>query len=187
LRDVPNALTEDLIIKKLRIMCQSLKRDFAIQRPRIALLGLNPHAGDNGLIGNEEQKVMLPAINRAQNEGILAYGPYPADGFFGSNNYTKFDGILAMYHDQGMVPFKTLAFDSGVNFTAGLPVIRTSPAHGTAYDIAGKDLADESSMRAAVYLACDIFKNRKYYDEASANPMKSNAADNSDDEGEMDN
>jgi len=187
LRDVSNALTEDLFMKKIRIMNQSLKRDFAIQKPRIALLGLNPHAGDNGLIGNEEQKVMTPAINRAQNEGILAYGPYPADGFFGSNNYTKFDGILAMYHDQGMIPFKTLAFDSGVNFTAGLPVIRTSPAHGTAYDIAGKDLADESSMRAAVYLACDIFKNRKYYDEATANPMKSNASDNSDDEGEMDN
>jgi len=187
LRDVPEALNEELFMKKIRIMNQSLKRDFAIQKPRIALLGINPHAGDNGLIGNEEKKVILPVINKAQNEGILVYGPYPADGFFGSNNYKKFDGILAMYHDQGMIPFKTLAFESGVNFTAGLPIIRTSPAHGTAYDIAGKDMANESSMRAAVYLACDIYKNRKNYDEIMANPMVSSTADDSSDEGEMEN
>jgi 4-hydroxythreonine-4-phosphate dehydrogenase len=170
--NVSNAINEQLILRKIRILESSLKRDFAIQRPKIAILGLNPHASDNGLIGTEEEKIIIPAIQQAFEEGILAYGPYPADGFFGSSNYRKFDGILAMYHDQGMIPFKSIAFESGVNYTAGLPIVRTSPAHGTAYDIAGKDKADSTSMQAAVYLACDIFKNRKQFDELLANPLQ---------------
>lgn len=169
---VPETITQELIVNKIRIMHQSLLQDFGIRKPRIAVLGLNPHAGDNGLIGKEEQDVIIPAVQAAFNDKILVYGPYPADGFFGSSNYKTFDGILAMYHDQGMLPFKALAFDSGVNFTAGLPIVRTSPAHGTAYEIAGKDLADESSMRAAVYLACDIVRNRKDYQEMSSNPLE---------------
>ena len=170
LSEVPVAITQDLILSKIRIMNESLKRDFGIAKPRIALLGLNPHA-DDGLIGNEEQEIIIPAIAKAAHSGIMAFGPYPADGFFGSDNYTKFDGILAMYHDQGLIPFKTLSFESGVNFTAGLPIVRTSPAHGTAYDIAGKDLASPDSFRAAIYLACDIFNNRMLYDEITANPL----------------
>mgnify|MGYP000877110735 FL=1 len=170
--EVSKTITRQLIVQKIHILESSLKRDFAIQRPKIAVLGLNPHASDNGLIGNEEKDVIIPAIQEAFDEGTLVYGPYPADGFFGSSNYTQFDAILAMYHDQGMIPFKTLAFDSGVNYTAGLPVVRTSPAHGTAFDIAGKDKADSSSMQAAVYLACDIFRNRKQFDELLANPLQ---------------
>ncbi|MBE0637217.1 MAG: 4-hydroxythreonine-4-phosphate dehydrogenase PdxA [Bacteroidales bacterium] len=169
---VSETITQELVLNKIRIMHQSLLQDFGIRKPRIAVLGLNPHAGDNGLIGTEEQKVIIPAVQAAFNDRILAYGPYPADGFFGSSNYKTFDGILAMYHDQGMLPFKALAFDSGVNFTAGLPIVRTSPAHGTAYEIAGKNLADESSMRAAVYLACDIVRHRQDYKEMSANPLE---------------
>lgn len=170
--EVSSAINEQLILRKIRILESSLKRDFAIQRPKIAILGLNPHASDNGLIGTEEEKIIIPAIQQAFEEGILVYGPYPADGFFGSSNYRKFDGILAMYHDQGMIPFKAMAFESGVNYTAGLPIVRTSPAHGTAYDIAGKDKADSTSIQAAVYLACDIFKNRKQFDELLANPLQ---------------
>lgn len=169
---VSESITQELVLSKIRIMHQSLLQDFGIRKPKIAVLGLNPHAGDNGLIGNEEKKVIAPAIQQAFEDKILAYGPYPADGFFGSANYKTFDGILAMYHDQGMLPFKALAFESGVNFTAGLPIVRTSPAHGTAYEIAGKNLADESSMRAAVYLACDIVRNRSDYKEMSANPLE---------------
>lgn len=169
---VSESITQELIISKIRVMHQSLIQDFGIRKPKIALLGLNPHAGDNGLIGKEEQDVIIPAVRAAFNDRILAFGPYPADGFFGTANYRDFDGILAMYHDQGMLPFKALAFESGVNFTAGLPIVRTSPAHGTAYEIAGKDLADESSMRAAVYLACDIVRNRKDYKEMSLNPLE---------------
>jgi len=171
LREVPDAVNEDLLMTKIQIMHDSLRRDFAIARPRIAVLGLNPHAGDDGLLGNEEKETIIPVINKAFDEGILVYGPYPADGFFAAGQHSKFDGILAMYHDQGLVPFKTLAFDSGVNYTAGLPIVRTSPAHGTAYDIAGKNQASESSMRAAVYLACDIFRNRKDFDEMNADPL----------------
>lgn len=171
LREVPDALNEDLVLRKIGIMNDSLIRDFAIPKPRIAVLGLNPHAGDNGLIGKEEQDVLIPAIKKAYDDDILVFGPYPADGFFGTSAYTHFDGILAIYHDQGMLPFKTLAFESGVNYTAGLPVVRTSPAHGTAYDIAGKDQAEASSMRAAVYLAAEIFRNRKAYDEMNENPL----------------
>jgi len=180
LRDVSAALNDDLVMRKIKIMHDSLKRDFAIQKPKIAVLGLNPHAGDNGLLGTEEQEILIPVINKAQDENMLVYGPYPADGFFGTTNYKQFDGILAIYHDQGMVPFKTLAFESGVNYTAGLPIIRTSPAHGTAFDIAGQDKADASSMRAAVYLACDIFRNRTDFDEMNANPLQSAKAEKND-------
>lgn len=153
-------------------MNQSLIRDFGIRKPRIAVLGLNPHAGDNLLIGNEEAEVIIPAMNLAEKEGIMTFGPYPADGFFGAGSFAKFDGILAMYHDQGLSPFKALSFDSGVNFTAGLPFIRTSPVHGTAFDIAGKGEASENSFRQAIYMACDIFRNRKLYSEISQNPLK---------------
>ncbi|HKK10846.1 MAG TPA: 4-hydroxythreonine-4-phosphate dehydrogenase PdxA [Bacteroidales bacterium] len=163
LREVPNVITKELILRKLDILNKSLKQDFAIEKPKIALLGMNPHAGDEGLIGKEEQEVIIPAIEEANNQGILTFGPYPADGLFGTPNYRKFDAILAMYHDQGMLPFKALAFNSGVNYTAGLPVVRTSPAHGTAYEIAGKGLASEESFREAVYLACEIYRNRKEY------------------------
>jgi 4-hydroxythreonine-4-phosphate dehydrogenase len=169
---VSEAITGDLIRKKIQILNESLVMDFAIQKPRIAVLGLNPHAGDNGLIGTEDKEIIEPAIREAFDSGTLVFGPYPADGFFGSSNYAKFDGILAMYHDQGMLPFKALAFDSGVNFTAGLPIVRTSPAHGTAFDIAGKNQADESSMRSAVYLATDIVRNRMNWVEMTANPLQ---------------
>jgi 4-hydroxythreonine-4-phosphate dehydrogenase len=171
LRDVPDAVNQDLIINKIQIMHESLRRDFAIAKPKIAVLGLNPHAGDDGLLGKEEIDTIIPAIQKVFDDGILAYGPYPADGFFAAGQHQKFDGVLAMYHDQGLIPFKALAFDDGVNYTAGLPIVRTSPAHGTAYDIAGKNQADESSMRAAVYLACDIFRNRRDFDEMNANPL----------------
>ncbi|HSG68539.1 MAG TPA: 4-hydroxythreonine-4-phosphate dehydrogenase PdxA, partial [Bacteroidales bacterium] len=171
LSEVPKQLTTELILRKLRILNESLQRDFAISRPRIALLGLNPHAGDNGLLGKEEEEIIMPAINTAFDEGILAYGPYAADGFFGSSGFRSFDGILAMYHDQGLIPFKAMSFESGVNFTAGLPVIRTSPAHGTAYEIAGKNEASPESMRAAIFMATDIFYNRMQYDEMNKDPL----------------
>lgn len=161
LQDVAKTITKELIISKIELMASSLKSDFGIQKPKIAVLGLNPHAGEEGLLGMEEINIIKPAIEACKNKGVLVFGPYPADGFFGTSNYLKVDGVLAMYHDQGLTPFKTLAFDSGINFTAGLPVVRTSPDHGTAYDIAGKNLASENSMREAIYLACDIVKNRK--------------------------
>ncbi|HNP95948.1 MAG TPA: 4-hydroxythreonine-4-phosphate dehydrogenase PdxA, partial [Cyclobacteriaceae bacterium] len=138
----------------------SLKNDFSINKPRIAVLGLNPHAGDEGLIGDEENQIIKPVISDLKNRGKLIFGPFPADGFFAAGLHRKYDGVIAMYHDQGLVPFKSLAFDTGVNFTAGLPVIRTSPDHGTAYNIAGKNLADENSMRQAIYLAADIAQHR---------------------------
>jgi len=158
---VSETLNTNLIVAKLTALNQSLFTDFAIRKPNIAVLGLNPHAGDGGVIGTEEQEIILPAIEQARKQGIMAIGPFAADGFFGSGEYTKFDAILAMYHDQGLVPFKTIAAGEGVNFTAGLPIIRTSPAHGTAYDIAGKGVASEESFRQAIYLAIDIFRNRK--------------------------
>jgi len=136
------------------------------------LLSANPHAGDNGLLGNEEKDIITPTVKQALEEGYLVFGPYPADGFFGSGNWKNFDAVLAMYHDQGLVPFKALSFDSGVNFTAGLSVVRTSPDHGTAYDLAGKNKASENSFREAVYLACDIFRQRQEYKEISVNPLK---------------
>ena len=166
-------ISKESILAKIRIIAQSLKRDFAINRPRIAVFGLNPHAGDNGLLGKEEQEIITPAINAAKDEGIIALGPYPADGFFGSEDYRKFDAILAMYHDQGLIPFKLASFERGVNYTAGLPIIRTSPAHGTAYSLAGESKATPDSFREALYLAIDIHKNRKIYEEISKNPLKS--------------
>ncbi len=172
LKQVSELITKDRLISKIRLMNQSLILDFGIRKPRIAVLGLNPHAGDNSLIGNEEADVITPAIEQTQKEGILTFGPYPADGFFGAGSFTKFDGILAMYHDQGLAPFKALSFDSGVNFTAGLPFVRTSPVHGTAFTIAGKGEASENSFRHAIYLACDIFKNRQIYSEINSNPLK---------------
>lgn len=160
LKEVSEKISKELIQRKLKIMEESLIKDFGIRKPRIAVMGLNPHAGENGLLGEEDEKIIKPAIAELKNKGKLIFGPFPADGFFGKGDYKKFDGILAMYHDQGLVPFKTLVFNSGVNFTAGLPIIRTSPDHGTAFDIAGKGIADERSMREAIFMACDIFKNR---------------------------
>lgn len=171
-KEIVGNINSEKIIIKLKTMQHSLKRDFGINKPRIAVLGLNPHAGDSGLIGKEEEEIIKPAVKKAFDEGIMAYGPYSADGFFGSISYKKFDAILAMYHDQGLIPFKTLSFSTGVNFTAGLSVVRTSPDHGTAYDIAGKNKASESSFREAIYLACDIFRTRQIYDEANTNPLK---------------
>lgn len=173
LKDVAQTITTELISQKIKVLNHSLRYDFAIRKPKIALLGLNPHASDNGLIGKEEEDIIIPAIKQAQKEGKLVYGPFAADGFFASENYKQFDGILAMYHDQGLIPFKTLAFKDGVNFTAGLPIVRTSPAHGTAYEIAGKNMASPMSFRQAVYLGIEIFKNRELHDEISKNPLTS--------------
>lgn len=170
--DVAKAITKEKILSKLSLMDKSLRNDFWIQKPKIAVLGLNPHAGDNGLIGKEEQEIIIPAIEEANNQKIFAFGPYAADGFFADNSYTKFDAVLAMYHDQGLIPFKRIAFHSGVNFTAGLSVVRTSPDHGTAYDIAGKNLASESSFREAMFLALNIVKRRREGAELSENPLK---------------
>lgn len=168
---VSQSIKASKIIQKLRLINRSLIEDFGIRRPRIAVLGLNPHSGDNGLIGNEEQTEIIPALKTARDEKIMALGPYPADGFFSSGNYTKFDAILAMYHDQGLIPFKSLASDDGVNFTAGLPIVRTSPAHGTAYDIVDKNQASPDSFRKALYMACDIFRKRIEYRNLTANPL----------------
>ncbi len=160
LSKVPEAITQELVLDKIEQLDRSLRRDFSFERPRIAVLALNPHAGERGLLGKEEEEIIAPAIAEACNRKILAFGPYASDGFFGSGNYTRFDGILAMYHDQGLIPFKTLAMESGVNFTAGLPFVRTSPDHGTGYDIAGQGKASAESLRAAVYAAIDIYRNR---------------------------
>ncbi len=175
LANVSAIISEEKIIQKLKIMNKTLLEDFGIRKPKIAVLGLNPHASDNGTIGGEENAVIVPAIAKAKNENISVFGPYSADGFFGNGMQNKFDAVLAMYHDQGLVPFKTLAFESGVNYTAGLSVIRTSPDHGVGYDIAGKNSANESSFRSAVYLACDIFKTRNGWKQMTANPLRSYA------------
>lgn len=169
--NVAQQLSADGIFAKLKTLNKTLVQDFAITKPRIAVLGLNPHAGDNGLIGKEEQEVIIPAINNANSIGITTVGPYPADGFFGSGSHTKFDAVLAMYHDQGLIAFKSISFGQGVNFTAGLSAIRTSPDHGVAYEIAGKNQASETSFRHAVYLACDVFKNQKMSEEINSNPL----------------
>jgi 4-hydroxythreonine-4-phosphate dehydrogenase len=169
---VPGMLNTELILRKLRLMNRSLQYDFAVRKPRIAVLGLNPHAGDNSLLGTEEEEIIAPALLQAQKESMLVFGPFPADGFFGAGLFVKYDAILAMYHDQGLAPFKAISFDTGVNFTAGLPFVRTSPAHGTAFQIAGKGEASESSFRHALYLACDIFRNREMYNEISRNPLR---------------
>lgn len=170
LKNVSQHITIDNIISKLTQLHASLVKDFGIRKPKIAVLGLNPHAGENGAIGDEEKNTIIPAITKAK-ESMMVYGPYSADGFFGKNTQSQFDGVLAMYHDQGLIPFKTLAFGSGVNFTAGLNFVRTSPDHGTAYDIAGKQIADESSFRQALYTAIDIYRKRELHAEISANPL----------------
>ena len=170
LADIPAQITEERILAKLTLLNQSLKRDFGFEKPRIAVLALNPHAGDAGLLGKEEQEIIVPAIEKAKGQGIWAFGPYAADGFFGSGHFAHFDAVLAMYHDQGLIPFKTLDM-SGVNFTAGLPVVRTSPDHGTGYDIAGKNLADAQSMRNAIYMALDVIRQRAEYDQLTADPL----------------
>ncbi len=168
---VSSLLTQERIEKKIAVMLESLKQDFGISNPKLAVLGLNPHASDGGLFGTEEQEVIKPAIEKYRKQNKMVFGPYPADGFFGNRTYAKFDGVLAMYHDQGLVAFKALSFGKGVNFTAGLPVVRTSPDHGTAYDIAGKGIASEDSMRTAMYTALDILRNRADYSEMYANPL----------------
>jgi len=173
LGEVKQNINRDSILAKLRVLHESLQKDFFLTNPRIAVLGLNPHAGDNGLLGSEENEIITPAIEDARSERILAFGPFPADGFFGAGLYTKYDAVLAMYHDQGLVPFKALNTEGGVNYTAGLPVVRTSPSHGTAYELAGLNEASADSFRDAIYLACDIYINRKKYIEISANPLKS--------------
>ena len=163
LSKVSESISEDLIISKASMMISSLKKDFGISKPKIAVLGLNPHAGEDGLLGDEEAKVITPAINKLKEQGNVVFGPFPADGFFGSGQYANFDGILAMYHDQGLIPFKYMSFGGGVNFTSGLPFVRTSPDHGTAYNLVGKSVADSSSMIAAIYTALDIVKCRQEY------------------------
>ncbi len=169
---ISEALTRENIADKIRAFARSLHRDFAVDNPRIAVLALNPHSGDDGLLGKEEQEVIAPAIQDARDEKIAAFGPYPADGFFGAGLFSKFDGVLAMYHDQGLAPFKTIAMDNGVNFTAGLPFVRTSPDHGTGYDIATQNVASADSMRSAIYAAIDIVRARANEDFAHSNPLK---------------
>ena len=172
LSQVATSLTVEGIREKLRLFNASLKRDFNIDGPRIAVLSVNPHAGENGILGTEEHDIILPAMQQSLDEdGVQCFGPYAADGLFGARHYRRFDGVLAMYHDQGLAPFKTIAMDEGVNFTAGLPIVRTSPDHGTGYDIAGQGIANESSMRHAIYTAIDVCRNRVRYDEAHQNPL----------------
>ncbi|MBQ8241841.1 MAG: 4-hydroxythreonine-4-phosphate dehydrogenase PdxA [Bacteroides sp.] len=171
-KDIAATITKELIMEKMEIFHRSLKQDFGIGCPRIAVFSLNPHAGDNGVIGTEEAEVIIPAMKEMIAKGVQCFGPYPADGFMGSGNFCHFDGILAMYHDQGLAPFKALAMDEGVNFTAGLPIVRTSPAHGTAYDIAGQGIASESSFRQAIYLALDVYRNRMMEAEIHARPLR---------------
>ena len=171
-KDVPQHITEQLIVDKIDTIYNSLIMDFRISKPKIAVLSINPHAGDSGVIGNEDDTILRPTLARIKESGKLVFGPYSADSFFGSNNYKNFDAVIASYHDQGLIPFKTITFGQGVNYTAGLNRVRTSPDHGTAYDIAGKGQADESSFKEAVFWAIQIFKNRKEYEEISQNPLK---------------
>ena len=170
--EVASHLTEKLITQKIETINQSLTQDFSINKPKIAVLGLNPHAGDGGVIGKEDDTLLKPAIKKLFEKGTLVFGPYPADGFFGNSQYEKFDAVIAAYHDQGLIPFKTLSFGNGVNYTAGLDKIRTSPDHGTAYDIAGKGIANHNSFKEAVFLAIDIYNSRNEYVEISNNPLK---------------
>lgn len=172
LRDVPSAITPELLEEKITQLDRSLKEDFNIDAPKIAVLSLNPHAGDNGLLGKEEIEIIAPTVRKMNDEGIFCYGPFAADGFMGSGKHMAFDAILAMYHDQGLTPLKVLAMDDGVNFTAGLSIIRTSPAHGVALDIAGKGVADENSFRQAIYAAIDILRNREMFSQARRNPLR---------------
>jgi len=170
-KEVASNIHMEAIVSKLKLMSASLKQDFWVQKPKIAVLGLNPHAGDHGLIGAEDEQIIAPAIEQAKSAGVFCFGPYPADGFFASDTYTKFDAVLAMYHDQGLIPFKHIASRSGVNFTAGLPVVRTSPDHGTGYDIAGKNIASEASFREAIFSALHIVKRRREQAELMSNPL----------------
>ena len=171
LKDVAASITEEKILSKLRLINESLQKDFCIDKPRIAVLSLNPHSGDGGLLGDEEGRIIIPAIKKAVDEGILAFGPFSPDGFFGLSHYENFDATLAMYHDQGLAPFKALSFEDGVNFTAGLPVVKTSPDHGTAFEMAGRDEADPLSMRAAIFTAIDIFRKREQFRQLQENKM----------------
>ena len=177
LKDVPSSISPQKIISKLHLLNESLKRDFGVDMPKIAVLSLNPHCGDGGLLGDEEQNIIRPAVEEAVNQGILAFGPYSPDGYFGLGEYSKFDATLAMYHDQGLEPFKALSFSDGVNFTAGLPIVRTSPDHGTAYDMAGRDAADPLSMRASIFTAIDIYRNRIKYDNLLRGKMQERKLD----------
>ncbi len=170
-KDVCANISTEKILRKLRLIKTSLQQDFGIDAPKIAVLGLNPHCGDGGLLGDEEQQIILPAVQAANDEDILAFGPYSPDGFFGMGNYNRYDAVLAMYHDQGLTPFKAIAFEEGVNYTAGLPVVRTSPDHGTAYEMAGRDKADPRSMKSAIYMAIDIWHRRNEYKELVENRM----------------
>ncbi len=172
LKDASDAITEDLIIEKIATVIKSLKQDFGIRKPKIAVLAINPHAGDHGVIGTEDDTILKPTLEKIKADGSLVYGPYSADSFFGSNTYKSFDAIIASYHDQGLIPFKTIAFGQGVNYTAGLDKVRTSPDHGTAYEIAGKGVADENSMKQAIYTAIQIFRNRANFNEYNKNPLK---------------
>lgn len=177
LKEVSTSLTKEKILEKIKTFEKSLQKDFGIIKPKIAVFGVNPHAGENGNMGTEEKDVILPAIQQANGEGVLAFGPFPADGFFGSTARSQFDGVLAMYHDQGLTAFKALAFEDGVNYTASLPIVRTSPDHGTAFDIAGQNKASDISMRSAIYLAMDVYKNRQLDKERNANPLPTGIAD----------
>jgi 4-hydroxythreonine-4-phosphate dehydrogenase len=170
--EVASHLTEDLIKQKIETIKQSLIQDFSINKPKIAVLGLNPHAGDGGVIGKEDDTILKPVIKKLFEKGTMVFGPYPADGFFGNSQYEKFDAVIATYHDQGLIPFKTLSFGNGVNYTAGLNKVRTSPDHGTAYDIAGKGIANHNSFKEAVFLAIDIYNSRNQYSEISKKPLK---------------
>jgi 4-hydroxythreonine-4-phosphate dehydrogenase len=170
INEVASKITKEAVVKKITQLHESLIKDFGVRKPKIAVLGLNPHAGDDGVIGNEDDTIIKPAIESLKLNGLV-FGPYAADGFFGNGTYKQFDGIIAMYHDQGLIPFKTLAFEDGVNYTAGLSEVRTSPDHGTAFDIAGKNIANEMSFKKSIYMAVDIFKNRKLYAEISENPL----------------
>lgn len=180
-KDIASTITKELIMEKMSIFHRSLKMDFGIDSPRIAVFSLNPHAGDNGLIGSEEQEIIIPAMKEMIAKGVQCFGPFPADGFMGSGNFCHFDGILAMYHDQGLAPFKALAMDEGVNFTAGLPIVRTSPAHGTAYDIAGQGIATENSFRQAIYTAIDVYRNRIVEERIHARPLRKQYYEKKDD------
>lgn len=171
-KDIANHITPELIKNKINTVYESLKKDFNIQKPKIAVLGINPHTGDNGVIGNEDDDVLRPTLQKIKASGKLVYGPYAADSFFGSNNYKNFDAIIASYHDQGLIPFKTLSFGQGVNYTAGLNKVRTSPDHGTAYEIAGKGIANENSFKEAIFSGIQIFKNRTDYEQLTKNPLK---------------
>ncbi len=184
-KEVAHAITKERIISKLNIFNDSLKIDYGIDRPMIAVLGLNPHAGEDGMLGDEEENTIRPAVVECKKKGLLVFGPYPADGFFGSGQFNKFDGVLAMYHDQGLIPFKALTFGSGVNYTAGLPFIRTSPDHGTAFDLAGKNEANSSSFLQSLFLACDIYRQRKEYQEIRENAVRRVETEEEKDEGSV--